>query len=1208
MKRYTCIFTSVLQLISCALPASSAALPNLTSLVNPPILQAASATLTSTGLVPLGTRVPFQYQDVELVFVNFGKAIPLNDVLDTLEGAHRLAATYSDTVPQEGIPGNRFEYRLSQRNVLLAIGGPVGKDITWRQLYRVLEALIRFMIGLQPPLGPHYQELDFYFQIIDVGGMLGSGVVWYFPPDSGEMQKRTTTPVLAVSDGSLLAFNESSNLTLAQDSDDDDVFYPIQGTSMTLEFFYMGLGLPPAIVTANLEGALKEVSQYSTGPYKKWALKKNGYRLVTGGATFRVATTVRASNNHQISWLELYDVLYGLLQFVLGINETTTHYQTLGYRILENDQGKIGIGTLSYYDLGPPPEVERRVVADGESSLGSALPQIAKSTNQSFLSVIEDSTPFPISWSIPDTDLTLTFTGVGDDIPIIEILTLLGAAQIRIASNVHRTPRESIGSFRYEYGLGSLFISVVTYDGKTITWLELHDILVGLARFCAEEGYSRASQFVIDAAGQGRIGSGVIASGPFQTPIQRRASGRGDLSKSDSTFHSPGNATAIPRRYPSFPIPGTPITLDFESIGPAAISPIDISGTLTSALQIIEPHLMREGGQAIPGNQWMYRDRMTNVSFGVIGHPRRTVTWQQLSWITVGLLHWMTGPGLSDCKSLTFDINIAGQGIVAIGLAYQYHTSLTGIKGHDPASLLDIGLSGAGTIGERNLTSGNSLERRAAESPNPAEEGILPQSGLPSPWFSQVATQSISARPKDAILQIVNTSCIPGSPLTITITRLLQTAVPAFSLVDLVNGARQVVQAEVAQRPQDYLTNGYFYYEVPYPEGILAAIAVESVPGHTISWLQLDETLGGLEDSVVTRQTTETLYRQSLLFKRDIDMAEWSTVQGQLGHTTYLPQTLPARSLLSSTGTNLTMPIPYPIPNTNIRLRITLLSPAIPASRLADLFNNARRVLLPNVTEEPDEYYDKDVFFSETTYLDGREVVAIEVYPRVNEHLTWLQLYQTLCGLQLFLNGAMGRPYRRAVVFKVDIDAAYIAYGSLSYIFPRPTSTLKARSPPPSNAILTDPIPYPLVGTPITLAFTSLLPTPIPIERVIEFFNMAFASVKVEILDHGAHSSLQRMSWNYRQTFAPRVQMSFTILRMAGKYITWKNVAEIVDGVESFMEGKWRSTTSLQALAFNVEVVEQGVVAQGALTYDIGLSGLGEVAGISAISNLTSLS
>ena len=1227
--------------------------------------------------------MPFRYLNIVLVFTNFGKGIPRNEVVDTLAGADRIATDFLDTEPEEAIPQNRFEYRLPQGNVLLAIGGPLEKDITWRQLYRVLQALIRFMTVLKPPSGPHYQELNFDIQISDGGGTLGSGVIWYLQPDPEDVQNGTiTTPMLAVSNGSLLqertisnpvlavsdsslpAFNQSRNLTLALGSE-DGVLYPITGTSMTLEFYYFGLGLPPALVTANLEGALAKAREYSSGPFENYTIKNNYFYLLTGGATHRIASTVYPSNNHQITWLELFYALDGLRQFVFGINEENTHFQMLGYRILDDIQGKIGVGTLAYYDPGPPAAVDRRAIPDGEGSPGSTLTQIAKPTNRSFLSVIEDHIPDRIPWRIPETDLTLTFTVASREIPFVELLALLAATQLRIAANVTATPDEPIGSFRYQNGPGTLVISFLTYKRMIITWLNLHRILVGLGQFCAEEGHSRAWGFQISTAIQGTVGLGVIAPDPDQTPIQRRASGRGYLSRSDSISLSPEKTTAIQRRNPIYPIPGTPIILDFAYIGSVAISPIDLSATLTSALRIIEPHRMREGARAIPEGEWAYRDRMTNVSFGILTHPGCTLSWQQLNWILVGLLYWMTRPGLGDCKNLAFDIEIIGQpGFVGIASVFKYRTPSAVIKGRDPPSLSDISPLDMGTVGKRSLVSGISLERRAAESPNPAEEGTLPQSDLTSPWFSQVATHSLSwlevidtlrglqsfvtrrtthrllrqnlltkrdidmAERSTAQGQLGHTAYlpktlaarsvlpsngtnlidldpfpIPGTDIILRIT-LLSRAIPASRLTDIFFNARLAIETTTQRFPHVYYDRAVFRQEVKYLNFERIAIEVHIERGEHLTWLELYQSINGLQNIL------NGAFRQTVVFTIEINQV--LVASGVLYYfppqpTSTLESRSLSRSVLSPTGTNLTAPIPYPIPNTDITLRITILSRAISASRLTDIFYHARLALLPTARRHPNEDYDKNKFFCEIKYIDGQDL-TIQVYPQVNQHITWLQLYQSLNGLELFLEGPQGgRPYRLAVVFKVIVNGVFVAYGQLSSISHPPISTLKTRSLPLSNAVLTDTIPYPLIGTPITLVFTSLLPVPIPIERLIEFFNLAFNEVGKDIADHRPGSST-RLNWIFRQTFAPRGEISITIRRVIGRSMTWVNLAEVLEGVWDFMEGKWRPTSSLQALAFNVEIVERGVVASGELSYYPGLSGLEEVAGNSSISNITSLS
>lgn len=1066
MKRCTCIFTLILQLLLYTLLTSTAALRTSIPQANAPILQVANSTLTSTGLVPLGTRVPFDYQGLTLVFTNFGKTIPQAEVKDTLGGASKLVQEYLDRAPEEGIPQNRFEYRLPQGHVLFAIRGLPQRGITWRVLYRVLQALDRFMVALRPPLGPHYQELNFDIQIAGSGWVVGNGLIWYFPPDSDDVQKRTTTtPISPISDESLLAFNASSGLI------NNEIYYPIPETSMVLHFYYIGLSLPPTLVTLNLERAIEEARIYSFGPFENETIRDGWFRSRIKGATSVVATTVFASENHQISWRQLYYVLDGLRLFVIGQRQSTTHYQTLGCRIVDDEEGKIGVATLAYFDPGPPPGVEHRAIADRKSPRALALTKIAKPTNQTTLGVIKDSIPVPLQWPIPDTDLTLIFKVFGGEILLIELITLLGAGQLRIASKVQRIPNEPIGSFRHQNGPGTLVMNFVTYDGKTITWLQLHEILVGLIRFCSDD-HSRASFFEIDAAGHGATGFGVITTDPIGTTLQKRDSGRDYLSTSNSTFTSPENATEILGTPPKYPIPGTPITLNVVFLGVTPISTVELAATLTSALRMIEPHVLAEGAQAVPENQWMYEDRMTKIVFNLVFCPARTLLWQELSWVLIGIMHWMTAEGSDYCKGFVFDVQIEGrEGLVGDGYVL-----------HDTARVAS-GISKLSTM-------------RSGESSALEEE-------------------------------------------------------------------------------------------------------MSSAPAHGIT----------LSPSPATRQSTSTLRRQNPVVKRDFDLAEWSRVQGLLAHPTQLPQTLPARSVPSSNKTNLTLPIPYRIPNTNIILRIQVLPTAIPAGRIVSIFTIAREMLAQEVEDHPDDYFDENVFFSELKYLGGRELVAIEVYPLVNEHLTNLQLYTILVGLQLFIDGAEGRPFRHSLTIKVDIDGAYVACGQLSYFFRRPTTNtaLTARSPPPPNATLTEPIPYPIIGTPITLAFTTLAPTPIPIESVREFFIFAFDKFEQQLIQHGG-GQFKEYIWNYHQYFPMNRDMSLSIYRMYGKIMTWKNLGDILDGVDDFMEGKWRAGPSLQALEFDIEIMEHGVVGRGELLYVPRRSGVGGVVGVSEISNDTSTS
>ena len=1217
MKRYTCIFTSILQLLSHTLLTSAAAVPTSIPLVNAPILRVANTTLTSTGLVPLGTRVPFDYQGLTLVFTNFGKIIPSTEVKDTLAGADNIVQEYLDIAPEEGIPQNRFEYRSPQGHVLLAIGGSLQSGITWRLLYRVIQALERFMVTLRPPLGPNYRELNFDIQKTNPGWVVGNGVIWYLPPDLEEVQKRTTTTsISAVSDASLLAFNSSTSLT------NNDMFYPILGTSMALHFYYIGLSLPPALVMVNLQGAIELAGRNSFGPLENETIRGGVFRQITSGATSSVATHVFASENHQISWRQLYNILDGLRLFVLGQRQTTTHYQTLGCRIVDDKEGKIGVVTLAYYDPLPPPGVERRAMADRKSFRGLASTQTAKSTNQTMLSIIRDSTPVPLQWSIPDTDLTLTFKVFGDDVLLIELLTLLGAARLRIASNVQRMPNEPIGSFRYQNGPGTLVLVFITYDGKTITWQELHEVLVGLTLFCAD-GHSQASFFEIDVEGEGGTGFGVITADPLKSPIQKRDSARDYLSTSNSTSISPEDTTAILGVPSVYPIPGTPITLKVTFVGGTAIPPVDLTATLTSALRIIEPHVVAEGHQAIAGNRWTYGDMVTRIAFTLFICPERTLLWQELSWILIGIIHWMTAEGSSNCRNLAFDFEIENQeGVVGYGIVL-----------HDP-SLVANGSSETSTIRMREATalveemslapasemtfSPSSVTRQTAPTLYRQNLVVKRDSDLAEWSRLQGLLGHTNDLPRTLLARSVPSSnetnpIIPMSyniPHTNIVLRiqLLPTMIPPSRIASIFNLARQMLAQDVMDRPDALFDEDMFFSEVKYLEGReVVAVEVYPLSGEHLTYKQLYSIILGLQ--LFTGGDEGRPFRQSLTFKVDIEGGYVAI--GQLSYFFLPPKTntaLTARSVPSSNGTNFDPPIPYHIPNSNIDLRIQVLPAEIPAGRITSIFDTARHMFAEEITEHPDESFHKTVLV-ELKYVGSQELIALTLCPQVN--ITFVQLYSLLNGLQRFMEGAEGQPFRNSNDFDVDIEGVHVAFGFLLYVLPETnTSALTARSlsPPPPNTTLTEPIPYPIPGTPITLAFTSLEPTPIPLEQVQEFFYYAFGKYEEDV-DRHRGSSFKQFVWSYHLSLPPNTDMSLTIYRKYGQSMTWKTLGEVLAGVLDFMEGRWRLGTSLQALGFNIEIVEHGVVGRGVLHYAARRLGLGGVAGVnSSISNDTSTS
>ena len=1011
MRKDTHLSSSILRLLLlCALVATSASLPASISLANASPVRAFNATPTSTGQTPLGTRIPFYYQDIGFIFTNFGKTIPEIEVKDTLGGADLVAQYYLENYPQQAIPDNRFEYRLPQGNVILAITTGLGNEITWRQLYRMLQALNGFMVESKPPVGPHYQSLNFDIEIRGKKGWTGNGIMWYFSPALDEAQSKSIAqPLSPMSHETSPSFNKSSG-PLTGSGANDDILYPVEGTSITLEFYYLGLGLPRALVTAHLAGVLNQVKPFAKGPQENDTIRDNYFQQMTSGATTKIATTVVASDKYLITWKELFNALTGLHRFVIGINDSQTHFQTLGCRILDEVEGKIGIGTLSYYDPRTH-VVERRAMTTGATITALPPPQTVGVTNTS-LSLHDDNIAWHhVPWPVPRTDLTLTFTILGRSVPLIEILTLLGAARLTIARDVHDAPAQSIhnGSFRYENGARSLVVSIIAYMDKTITWLQLHEILFGLSGFYIEnEG--RTSEFEIDAAGHVRIGFGVILSDP---------------NLSTQKAHKRRN-------------------LDIRSGRPEVVK-----------------------------------------------------------------------------------------------------------RSPDPISFLP-----------QSVVSTNILESQ------------------PLP------TKTIPPQPTDRTFQLIASFQVTGTSITANIGHLFPTPIPVDSLVDMFDGAHLDIQGKVAQQPNKDINHGYFYHEMRTVEGSLVAFALNATAGNPITWLQLDQAMQSMKEFVNERRS----YRHALVFQLNVDFMPGLFATGSVTFVPLTAPTLAARSALPPTRTSLTAPIPYPLPHTNMILRIMLLGTPVPTSRLAAVYNGAIREITPDVTAHPDEPFNKSFFLFEASNLQGRELTTIEVHPRVGEHLTWLQLFQILRGLQAFAGGETRLLFSQAISFKIDIERSYAAYGLLSYYFHPLRPTLDSSfTPSPAGTTSTAPLPYPIIGTPITLAFTILLPTYIPLARVINFFSR-FHYFIADAMATKADQTINRYFTFYARFYATTDVMSIIVQRQPGKIVTYRQLCRIMDGLEDFMQGKWVASPHLQILFFEIEIFGEGVVATAMLTYTDSLS------------------
>ena len=819
MVKGICILFSALTPLLCALLATTAALPASLSVANATLLQLSNGTSTFTSSIPVGSWEPYHYRTVILKLASFGQAIPESEVKNTLVSADLVVGEFLDRHADESIPNDRFEYQRPDGNMIIAIKARVYHQIPWLSLYDVLKALEGFMTASRPFRKPHYESLEFEIELTGKPEVAGTGLVWYLPPGSDQVQKRAiATAPSSIANHTLLQLTNATSLSLGATAD-EDIPYHIPRTSLTLSFYYAEVPLPRDEVIAAIRGAMAYVSPQATGPYKSDTIPGGLFQWVrpdSVGVTTRVAVTVFFSKGYNVSWKQLYDVLYGLYQFATGMNGARPQYEMLGFRILDPN-GKLGVGTLSYFEPEPR-EVERRAETTNENFGESAVVQAENSTilpqsdspNGTPLQLpnTQDIAPtVPVPVPVPGTDIVFTFTLFGDPIIPRDLFSVLGAAQVQIAVAVRTKPTDPIPNnhFRYVNHDGSIAVSIIAYLGETMSWLQLHLILNGLSQFCSQ-GHTQGLVFEIDILGS-RVGFGVlqppsdpsvtsavvrralnqsffppINATPLSSPVaattnivfpitdgnlafrilgralprpevtelferalktvdamrlniaipsdefeftyvqltisvrtyegvlitwsqlariiyglmdfmmpnrpqlqshshelhfQINLNGLGRIGhghvtswtsggvKDDKTALSP--TLSLPRPsttavYTTYPIPGTPMTLDINPFGYTAISPAEMNAALTGALSKIYPHLAREGDQAIPDNQWGYGDVVTSVLLSIMVWVGSTLSWQQLSWVITGLLQWMTGPGRSDIMTVSFDFKISGKG------------------------------------------------------------------------------------------------------------------------------------------------------------------------------------------------------------------------------------------------------------------------------------------------------------------------------------------------------------------------------------------------------------------------------------------------------------------------------------------------------------------------------------------------------------------
>ena len=683
----SCSSTSVLFPLLYLLFAQTAFLPAAVCFGNETLLALPIVNISKnlTGVTP----IPVTTRTIVLAFIDKGQPIPEDEVKDTLAKAEQAIMELARDHPTQRIANNRFEYRLPTGNMLISIRTNLGEIITWMELRRVLHALYGYMTAGLGTKETHYQALEFE---IEAGGQkkpnVGLGLVWYFTPTESEVQKRATIsrPISSIDEGTLqlpnLTFPRHSNETLrrlpnatltlpgAKSVQGDEIFH-IPQTSLSLSFYFFGPSIPDQNIKATLQGALAKIRPYLNGPDEMDPIDDGSFRWVlplSREAAIPVAVTVLTYPHHEITWRQLFNIIFGLYSFTttFGTQLEAPHYQVLGFRILDLYSRKLGVGTLSYF-RSETGQLAKRV----ETIENGILPHRPSALNISSVHMVAASNS--IVYPVADTNISLTFTFLGDTpIPLMEIHSALSSAQQKISHAVMQIPDISISrKFADVSTSGLVSTNILAYSGKIITWKELDSVLTGILQYCQDDqvhDHELVFEIDINDARRGRVGFGTLLYlQPDPVKVEKRA-----LSANETTLQLP-TTTIIPQRSHialevpiPYPIPGTSITLTFDTFG-SPIPSIYVHAAFTSALRNIQIHVMQHPDTPIPNNRWACRGAVSNVWITVMGYNGNKISWQELNLVLIAVLRFMTEAGEHRCRGLEFYIDKVGEVATGFG-------------------------------------------------------------------------------------------------------------------------------------------------------------------------------------------------------------------------------------------------------------------------------------------------------------------------------------------------------------------------------------------------------------------------------------------------------------------------------------------------------------------------------------------------------------
>ena len=421
--------------------------------------------------------------------------------------------------------------------------------------------------------------------------------------------------------------------------------------------------------------------------------------------------------------------------------------------------------------------------------------------------------------------------------------------------------------------------------------------------------------------------------------------------------------------------PSTPISLTFVVFG-SRIPAFAVNDAFYGAISRIYVFVHNQPEEPITNDNFQYRATGGSVQIGVTVGQHRRISWRQLDAVLREAFIFMNGDlgrRRSHMQELSFEIVNSG---TKLG---------DGLVSYHPSHSLQP------------------LNSTWANETNANDTGVLLPATNPS---------------RDSSTANVIPFPVPNTSLTLLF-GFLGNAIPIPRVWAAFEGVHAQIFRPLARHPASPIPDDRFEYN---KRGV--RIIVFANHGRNLTWQQLSWVMAGMYDFMAG----EPEHYQRLTC--DVVLADQGSVAFASVYYADVEVTKRATAISSPLAPSISQSVPHAVPDTPIIIEFKSFGTTIPRRDLDNAIVAALDDIGPSCRGHGTDPVPGNHFFRA---VNGIHITIVATAPHI---LSWMQLYDTLRGLMLFVTGAddSGDDRHRVLTFDVnDVRAGTLAYGALRY-------------------------------------------------------------------------------------------------------------------------------------------------------------------------------